>query len=131
VSSIARQFAEIAVCHKKPVIRLGDGTIVRDFIDVDDVIRAYDAIFEKGIAGEVYNVCGGRKHSILDIVDCLSRLTQTPVTVEQNRDLLRPVDNPVIVGSYEKLHQATGWRPECSLSTSLKKIFGYWCARVG
>ncbi len=49
VSSLARQFAEIALHHKKPVIKIGAGSIIRDFIDIDDVIRAYDAILEKGV----------------------------------------------------------------------------------
>ena len=48
VSSIAKQFAEIAIHHKKPIIKIGAGSIIRDFIDIEDVIRAYDAIFKKG-----------------------------------------------------------------------------------
>lgn len=130
VSSIARQFAEIAIRHKKPVIKIGDGSIVRDFVDIDDVIRAYDAILTKGVAGEVYNVCSGKGHSILDIVQCLSGLTQIPITVEQDTTLIRPVDNPVLVGSYDKLHRATGWTPENSLENSLEKMYGYWYNRL-
>jgi GDP-4-dehydro-6-deoxy-D-mannose reductase len=130
VSSIARQFAEMAVHQKKPVIKIGDGTIVRDFIDIDDVILAYNAILTKGVAGEVYNVCSGNGHSILDIVQCLSRLTEIPVMVEQDTDLIRPVDNPVLVGSYEKLYRATGWNPTCTLEASLKKMYDYWYNRL-
>jgi GDP-4-dehydro-6-deoxy-D-mannose reductase len=130
VSSIARQFAEIAIHHKKPVIKIGAGSIIRDFIDIEDVIRAYDAILVKGIAGDVYNICSGKGHSILDIVTCLSKLTQIPVTVEQNSDLMRPVDNPVLIGSYEKLRQATGWTPACSLKNSLEKMYNYWFTKL-
>jgi len=48
-------------------------------------------------------VCSGRGHSINDIVKSLSELTQTPVTVEHNTNLLRPIDNPVLIGRYDKL----------------------------
>lgn len=130
VSSIAKQFAEISTHCKKPIVKIGDGSIVRDFIDIDDVIRAYDSILAKGVAGEVYNVCSGKGHSILDIVTCLSELTQIQVTVEQNTDLIRPVDNPVLVGSYEKLHQVTGWNPERTLENSLEKMYEYWQTRI-
>lgn len=130
VSSISRQFAEIAIHQKKPVIHIGDGSIVRDFVDIDDVIRAYEAILATGAAGEVYNVCSGKGHSILDIVHCLSASTGIPVTVEQDAHLVRPVDNPALVGSYEKLHKATGWRPECTLEHSLEKMYRYWCTRL-
>jgi GDP-4-dehydro-6-deoxy-D-mannose reductase len=130
VSSIAKQFAEIAIHHKKPVIKIGAGSIIRDFIDIEDVIRAYDAIFEKGVTGEVYNVCSGRGHSINDIVKSLSKLTQTPVTVEHNTNLLRPIDNPVLIGNYDKLQTITGWKPECPIEKSLEKIHTYWLNKL-
>ena len=130
VSSLARQFTEIAIHHKKPVIKIGAGSIIRDFIDIEDVIRAYDAILEKGVTGEVYNVCSGRGYSILDIVDALSELTHIPVVVEQNQTLLRPIDNPVLIGSYDKLRNATGWKPECPLEKSLDKIHTYWLNKL-
>jgi GDP-4-dehydro-6-deoxy-D-mannose reductase len=126
VSSIARQFAEIAIHHKKTIIKIGDGSIVRDFVDINDVIHAYDSILTKDVTGEVYNVCSGKGCSIMDIVITLSNLTQIPVTVEQGIDLIRPVDNPVLVGSYAKLHEDTGWKPIISLENSLEKIFDFW-----
>ncbi len=127
VSSIAKQFADIAINHKKAVIKIGAGTIIRDFVDIDDVILAYDAILGKGVPGEVYNVCGGRGYSILEIVESLSRITEIPVKIEQKNDLLRPIDNPILIGSYEKLHRETGWKPTHSIEQSLEKVFNYWC----
>ena len=38
VSSIAKQFADIAINHEKPIIKIGAGSIIRDFIDIEDVI---------------------------------------------------------------------------------------------
>ena len=130
VSSIAKQFAEIAIHHKKPIIKIGAGSIIRDFIDIEDVVKAYDAILEKGETGEVYNVCGGRGYSIQEIVKALSDLTRIPVTVEQNQMLLRPIDNPVLIGSYDKLQNATGWKPECPLEKTLEKIHTYWLNKL-
>jgi len=126
VSSIARQFADIAVNRKKPLIKIGAGSIIRDFVDVSDVVLAYDAILERGVPGEIYNVCSGRGYSIRDIVDCLSKLTQIPVNVEEKEELLRPIDNPILIGSYEKLHRETGWEPTCSIKQSLQRIYDYW-----
>lgn len=130
VSSISKQFAEIALHHKKPVVKIGAGSIIRDFIDIEDVIRAYDAILEKGVTGDVYNVCSGRGHSIHDIVNALSELTHIPVTVEQNQMLLRPIDNPVLIGSYDKLQNTTGWKPDCPIEKSLEKIHTYWLNKL-
>lgn len=130
VSSVAKQFAEIVIQHKKPIIKIGAGSIIRDFIDIEDVIRAYDAILEKGVTGEVYNVCSGKGHSIHDIVNSLSELTHIPVSVEQNQMLLRPIDNPVLIGSYDKLQNTTGWKPTCPIEKSLEKIHSYWLNKL-
>jgi GDP-4-dehydro-6-deoxy-D-mannose reductase len=130
VSSLARQFAEIAVHHKKPVIKIGAGSIIRDFIDIEDVIRAYDAILKKGETEKVYNVCSGSGYSILDIVNALSELNHIPVVVEQNQTLLRPIDNPMLLGNYDKLRNATRWKPGCPLENSLDKIYNYRLNKV-
>ena len=76
VSSIAKQFAGIAIKHEKPVIKIGSGSIIRDFVDIEDVILAYNAILENGVTGEVYNVCSGRGYSIYDIVNTLSDINR-------------------------------------------------------
>lgn len=126
VSSIAKQFAEIAINNKKPIIKIGEGSIIRDFIDIEDVIRAYNAILVKGVAGEVYNVCSGRGYSIKDIITSISELTRIPVIVEQNQNLLRPIDNPVLIGSYDKLRTSIGWKPDYPIEKSLETIYSYW-----
>lgn len=126
VSSIAKQFAEITTHRKKPIVRIGAGSIIRDFIDIDDVIRAYMAILESGTTGEVYNVCSGRGYSINEIVKSFSALTGISVEVQQNNDLLRPIDNPVLIGCNDKLRNDTGWKPACSMEKSLEKIYSYW-----
>ena len=45
---------------QKPVIHIGNGMIVRDFVDVHDVVEAYYLLLTKGKKGEVYNICSGK-----------------------------------------------------------------------
>jgi len=131
VSSIADQFAKITVngSQNSPVISIGNGNIVRDFIDIDDVIQAYDSIFTQGKSGETYNVCSGKGHSIADIVRIFSEMLDIPVSIRQQSTLVRPIDNPILVGSYEKLHSHTGWEPRVPIEESLRKIYSYWFDR--
>jgi len=130
VSSIAKQFADIALHNNDPVIKIGAGSITRDFIDIDDVVLAYDAIFRQGIVGETYNVCSGNGYKISDIVHFLSELTGIPVKIEQQKDLFRSVDNPILIGSYKKLQDHTGWKPHIPIQESLKKVYNYWYERL-
>ena len=51
VSSIVRQFVQIAHGAQEPVVHIGNGSIVRDFIDVRDVVMAYYLLLTGGNAG--------------------------------------------------------------------------------
>jgi GDP-4-dehydro-6-deoxy-D-mannose reductase len=130
ISSIAKQFAKIIIKKIPPVISIGNGTIVRDFIDIDDVIYAYDSIFTNGRKGEIYNVCSGTGYTIAQLVQMYSEMLDLPVHVEQQNNLMRPIDNPTLYGDYEKLQTHTGWKPQVSLEKSLKKIYEYWYTRL-
>ena len=43
---------------------IGNGDVVRDFLHVSDVVDAYLALLERGVPGEVYNVCSGEGASV-------------------------------------------------------------------
>ncbi len=129
VSSIASQFANLVNKENYQIITIGEGRIIRDFIDIDDVVKAYDAIFIHGNTGETYNVCTGKGYSIEEIVRVFSAMLQIPVQIVQKNSLMRPIDNPIIVGNYNKLHNHTGWEPRIPLETSLRKIYSYWIER--
>jgi len=130
VSSIVKQFAEIALGRKEPIIKIGDGTIVRDFLDIHDVVRAYILLLEKGRRGEIYNVCSGKGRTIRSIIETLNELYDISACIEEDHSQFRPIDNPKIIGSYAKLNIAVGWRPEVEFEDSLKSIFNYWYLRL-
>lgn len=131
VPSFARQVAEIAKSpQKKGVIAAGDLSIVRDFTDVRDVVRAYYILLKQGSSGEIYNICSGRGVALKDILGTLAQTASVEVQTTTNPDFVRPNDNRVIIGSNEKLQRATGWAPRYTLSQSLADIFEYWNARV-
>ncbi|MGA2933653.1 MAG: GDP-mannose 4,6-dehydratase [Methanomicrobiales archaeon] len=130
VSSIAKQVAEIARGKRDPVLTIGDGSIIRDFLDVRDVVEAYLKLVERGRSGEVYNVCSGTGRKIADIAAALSSIAGISVQVRTSADLMRPADNPNIVGSNEKIRREIGWQPRVSFDESLRAIYDYWYSRV-
>jgi len=115
---------------REPIIRIGNGTIIRDFSDVLDIVAAYDALLEKGKPGEIYNVCSGKGYSIHDVVEIISKLFGIKVKIEQDDDLLRPLENPTIIGSYEKIEKNVGWYPQINFEESLKRIYNYWLDKM-
>jgi GDP-4-dehydro-6-deoxy-D-mannose reductase len=130
VSSFARQLAALAKKNKKQgQLRTGDTAIVRDFIDVRDVVRAYDLLFKKGRGGEIYNVCSGRGIAISEIIDSMAGILKIDITSAPDPSLIRPTDNKMLIGSNEKIKQHTGWESTISLKKSLEDILDYWMQR--
>jgi len=55
----------------KPVPVYGDGMNVRDWIHVEDHSRAVDAVLQRGVPGEIYNVGGGNERTNIEITKLL------------------------------------------------------------
>jgi GDP-4-dehydro-6-deoxy-D-mannose reductase len=92
-------------------LRLGND-VVRDYLHVDDVIRAYLSLLERGTAGEAYNVASGRGVSVRQLAaDVLLRMGAT-ADISQDVGLQRAADVPILVGSHAKLTKDTGWAPQ-------------------
>jgi GDP-4-dehydro-6-deoxy-D-mannose reductase len=130
VSGIVKQFVQIAHGIQEPVIHIGNGTIVRDFVDVHDVVLAYHLLLKKGKRGEVYNVCSGQGRAIQDIVTILSEMLGIHVRVQQEQTQIRPIDNPRIIGSNQKIRHDLGWHPVISFEQSLRSMYEYWDMRL-
>ncbi len=89
-----------------------DGTCVRDYIHVSDLIAAHDAALghlRGGGANGIFNCGYGRGYSVLDVVAAMERATGRPLPV---RDApRRPGDPPAIVAGAERARQVLGWSP--------------------
>jgi GDP-4-dehydro-6-deoxy-D-mannose reductase len=129
-SSFARQIAEAegAGCDRLE-LRTGDLTPERDFSDVRDVVRAYALAIERGLTGP-YNVCSGRAVSIRALVDGLAGHARVEVDIVTDESRVRPAEAPRIFGSFERLQEVTGWRPEIPLDRTLGDLLDWWRARV-
>jgi GDP-4-dehydro-6-deoxy-D-mannose reductase len=103
-------------------IALGNGDPVRDFSDVRDVVRAYALLAERGVAGEVYNVCSGQGVRVGDVAARLVALARRPLRIVTATDRVRAVDVPVLVGDPTKLVAATGWQRAHDLDDTLAAV---------
>src|SRR5438132_1978839 len=129
--SVAQQIAAIEHGEQEPVIRLGQLASVRDFVDVRDAVRAYEAIVDRGTPGEIYNVCSGIGTSIEAAVARLVQLASTPLRVSVDLDRGDVADVTTCVGDRGKIRSAVGWEPRIALDESLRDLLSYWRARYG
>jgi UDP-glucose 4-epimerase len=106
--------------RKEPPTIFGDGGQTRDLIAVRDVVRAnLMAAAHPAAAGEVFNVCTGRKTRILDLLDALRELIpNAPATVFGPA---RTGDIYESVGSPAKAKAILGFEAETPLLVGLKE----------
>ncbi len=126
ISSFAKQLVDISKQEGDKKLITGDISIIRDFVDVRDVVRAYCLLFKKGKKGEVYNICSGEGTTLKELIDKMADILKVDVTTSVNENLIRPSDNRIIIGSNKKIRQDTGWQKEISLEKSLEDIISYW-----
>ena len=99
----------------------GDLSIVRDFLDVRDAVSAYRILVDRGMAGEVYNVCSGVGRSLHDVVNMLASLLGVEVSINMDRTRFRPADNQVIIGDNTKM-RLLGWVAKHDFTDTLREL---------
>lgn len=103
-------------------IETGDTTIIRDFVDVRDVVNAYYMLLMDGTPGEIYNICSGTQIALSDIINQLADIVGVRVKTRVNPEFVRPNDNRVVVGSHDKLTKELGWQPEIPWEQTLRDM---------
>ena len=131
-SDFAKQIAEIENGIREPVVKVGNIEAYRDFLDVRDVVKAYSYIINRGKIGQAYNVCSGKKYKISYLLDVLmSTSRRKDITIKVDKDKFRPVDTDIVYGDNSKLRSHTGWKPEYSITDSLRSVLEYWREEIG
>lgn len=130
--------------QRKPLPVYGDGTNVRDWLHVDDHVRALYLVATAGVPGETYNIGGKNEKTNLDVVtticDLLETITPSPAD-STYRDLITYVtDRPGHDFRYavdtSKIERELGWQPQETFETGIEKTVNWylnnqvWCETV-
>lgn len=102
----------------------GDGSVVRDFIYVDDVVDALVAsAFDTG-EDRIFNVGSGTGRSIRDIIATIESQTNTKFDVRWGNS--RPVDVPVSILAINRAKDQLAWAPRTEFSSGIEKTISWW-----
>jgi GDP-4-dehydro-6-deoxy-D-mannose reductase len=127
-STLAAQVADIAAGRALPTVRMRHRATRRDFTDIRDAVRAYWQIAERGLRGDVYNICSGVATPIGEIAAQLIDIAGVSADIEETESVRGVNDILVQAGSHAKLTQAVGWKPQYDLRTSLADLLGSFLA---
>lgn len=130
-SDFARQLVQVELGLRDPEIRVGNLEAKRDFTDVRDVVIAYWLALEKGVGGEVYNICSGNCFKISEVLDMLIEIAGVEVKVTKDQARMRPSDVPVLQGDSSKFSTLTGWKPKIPFKKTLTDLVEFWRRALG
>ncbi|MER7577217.1 NAD(P)-dependent oxidoreductase [Streptomyces sp. NPDC126514] len=108
-----------------PVLRLGDLSACRDFVDVRDVARAVAlAVTAQGPLPAVLNIGGGAAVPVRDLVHGLAELAGFPGRIEESApSSARSAQVSWQCSDITAAQEALGWRPVHSLAESLGALW--------
>ena len=128
----------------KPLPVYGKGENIRDWLFVDDHVRALIAVLENGKVGETYNIGGHNEHTNISVVETICKILDETlsdsryvphaglITFVQDRpghDLRYAIDA-------DKIQRDLKWTPDETFESGLRKTVQWyldnqeWCRRV-
>jgi len=108
-----------AILRQESLIVWGDGEQSRDFTYISDIVQGCLLALEAGRDGNVYNIGGGSRHTLNEILDALHRITGRPVRVDYQS--VQKGDVRHTSASLEKIKQELGYNPRVSMSEGLER----------
>lgn len=124
-------------CEPLPVY--GKGSNVRDWLYVDDHVRALQAVFERGTVGESYMIGGRSERTNLSIVhiicDTLDALRPRADGASYREQITYVADRPGHDFRYAidatKLERELGWMPHESFDSGIEKTIRWYLDNEG
>jgi UDP-glucose 4-epimerase len=108
-----------AFLEGSPVRLYGDGTQTRDFTFIDDIVTATRAAGDRGRPGGVYNVGGGERVSVNDVLRLIEDVTGRRAEVE--RDPAQKGDMRDTSADTSAAAQDLGFRSTVGLAEGLRR----------
>lgn len=109
--------------RRAPRIELGNLNIARDFSDVRVVAAAYRRLLAASPAGEVFNICSGRSHTLAYVIDRLGDMAGYRIEVNVNPAFVRAHDVVRLEGSNDRLAGAIGALEPIPLAETLRWMY--------
>jgi dTDP-glucose 4,6-dehydratase len=113
--------------EQKPLPIYGDGLNIRDWLYVEDHCSGIEAVLQKGLTGETYNIGGNNEWSNIDIVKFIcERLDELRPGRKPTADLITYVgDRPGHDRRYSidgtKIRTEIGWQPKYTFAAGMDK----------
>lgn len=114
--------------RERPIIR-SDGTPVRDYVHVQDVVNAYLCLASAGISpGAAYNFSSGERVSVLEVVRLIARALGSDLSPDVRGDAAGELAEQYLDAT--KAAQELDWKPSRRMAESLAEIIEWYRATL-
>lgn len=122
------------VLNNESPILFGDGSQVRCFTFITDIVKGIEFVRKKGKFGEAYNIANDKPLSIKELAELIIKISSKnlkPKLAGFSADT-RPREREIIkrIPSIEKL-KALGWKPEVDPEEGLTKTYKWYEENLG
>jgi UDP-glucose 4-epimerase len=114
---------------KEEIVVFDDGEQTRDFTYVADVVAANLAALERGESGSIYNIAGGSRVRVNDVLDAIGRLTGSQPRVHREGAQRGDVRNTH--ASTAAAARDLGWHARTRLEEGLEAELAWLRAELG
>jgi len=105
-------------------VKMGNLKPKRDFLYIDDAIRAIKIVNDNQKGFQIFNVGSGKSFSIKMICDKIEKIMRKKNTIETDKNKIRKNDILEIRSDYNKIRKNYHWEPKISLDEGLTKTCG-------
>ena len=106
----------------------GDGSVVRDYIYISDLVEFIAAAEAAGLSG-IYNVGSGVGHSVREVIDVVEKTVQDRLQLEYRA--IRGFDVSRNVLAIEKAKKDANWTPLISLDEGVRQHYNWIKQQLG
>ena len=113
-------------CLKDVKFPCSEGNQLRDFLYIDDFVRAVELIIKnKNLSGHIFNIGSEKPIEIKKIILKINKLIKKG-TPQYGKIKLRQREQAIVYPSIKKIKRYINWVPKINLDKGLKKTFDYF-----
>lgn len=121
-----------AIAGRRPVIR-SDGTLVRDYLYVEDAVDAYlnlaRALDDPAVHGEAFNISAGDRLAVLDLTRRILDRMKSALEPDVRGEAAYEIRHQAL--SADKARRVLGWRPRVGLDAGLDRTIAWYREHLG
>lgn len=107
----------------------GDGSVIRDYIHVEDIARALLMAAEQTPKDRILNVGSATGISLKELIHLIKGITGKEITVNYGPG--RPFDIPEVVLDTRRIREQMGWQPKVMIHDGLERTWRWLKDRKG